>query len=186
MIALYIVIGFVSGSIPYGVIIAQRFDTDLRQHGSGNIGATNAARVLGPTIGAIVLVLDAVKGAIPTLLAVGTDDTTIAATGFAAITGHCFSPWLRFRGGKGVATALGVFLVIAPVITLLGVAVFGLVFATVRIVAIGSLAAAAAIATLLVFLRGTEYGVLGVATFLLLVYTHRSNLLGLASSTRSR
>jgi glycerol-3-phosphate acyltransferase PlsY len=186
VIAVYMIIGFLSGSVPYGVIIAQRSGTDLRQHGSGNIGATNAARVLGKKVGAIVLVLDAAKGAIPTLLAVGTNDWTVAATGFAAITGHCFSPWLKLRGGKGVATALGVFLVVAPFTTLIGVIAFAMFYTTTRVVAIGSLAAAATIAGRLVLLGDTANAILGVATLLLLVFTHRSNIAGLLSSTRFR
>lgn len=186
MIAVYVILGFLSGSVPYGVIIAQRFDTDLRQHGSGNIGATNAARVLGRKVGAIVLILDAFKGAVPTLLAGGTSDATIAATGFAAIVGHCFSPWLSFRGGKGVATALGVFLVIAPITTMIGVAAFAMFYVTTRVVAIGSLAAAATIAGRLVLLGDTPNAILGVATLLLLVFTHRSNIRGIVSTTKFR
>lgn len=100
---------FLAGAIPFGVLLARRRGVDIRAHGSGNIGATNVTRVLGPRTGAVVLVLDALKGALPTAaaLAVDAEPRLVALTGGAAILGHCFSPFLRGRGGKGVATAAG-------------------------------------------------------------------------------
>jgi len=185
MSLLYIALGFVAGAIPFGVMLARRFGAiDIRQHGSGNIGATNVARVLGPGPGALVLVLDAAKGALPVLLARHACPWIIAATGFAAILGHCFSPFLGGKGGKGVATALGVFAVIAPWSALVGIGVFGATFAITRVVALGSLAGAASIAMILVHRGPTSLAMLGVSTALLLVYTHRGNLARLV--TRSR
>src|SRR6476619_284003 len=116
MNALVILIGFMLGAIPFGVIIAKRRGVDIRKQGSGNIGATNVTRVMGLGAGLLVLVLDALKGAAAVMLAthVSGFDPIIAMTGFAAILGHCSSPFLGGKGGKGVATALGVFLVVAP------------------------------------------------------------------------
>jgi glycerol-3-phosphate acyltransferase PlsY len=183
--ALYVVLGFAAGSIPFGVVLARRFGSiDIRQHGSGNIGATNVARVLGAGLGAVVLLLDAAKGALPVVLARGACPWIVAATGFAAIIGHCFSPFLGGKGGKGVATALGVYAVIAPWPTLIGVGVFATTFAVTRIVALGSLAASSAIAMILVYRGPASLAMLGVATAVLLVYTHRSNLARFV--TRSR
>lgn len=103
------VAAFLTGSIPFGYVVGRLFyRTDIRTHGSGNIGAMNALRALGKTGAATVLLLDALKGYAPTLAASSIFGDRIAALAAAgAILGHCFSPWLRFRGGKGVATSFG-------------------------------------------------------------------------------
>jgi glycerol-3-phosphate acyltransferase PlsY len=174
----FVALGFGAGAIPFGVILARTLaGVDIQAHGSGNIGATNVARVLGVVPGVIVLVLDAAKGALPTWLALGASDPRIAlATGAAAILGHCFSPWLGFRGGKGVATAFGVFLVLTPALAALAVLVFAVVFALTRVPALGSLAGVASIAALLIWQRAQDPALLALATTLLLIYTHRKNL----------
>ncbi|MBP6633903.1 MAG: glycerol-3-phosphate 1-O-acyltransferase PlsY [Kofleriaceae bacterium] len=186
---LWPVLAFALGAIPFGVLVARQRGLDLRQHGSGNIGATNAARVMGVGPGLVVLVLDAAKGAAPTWLAqrAGVDVGWVAAAGLAAVLGHCFSPWLRFRGGKGVATALGVDLILLPLGAATGAAVFVLVLALTRIPALGSLAAAWTIAG---YTLATSAGpaLIGftAAIAVLLVYTHRSNLAGLRARWRAR
>jgi glycerol-3-phosphate acyltransferase PlsY len=169
---------FWAGAIPFGVLIARRRGVDIRAHGSGNIGATNVTRVLGARAGAIVLALDGLKGALPTAaaLAASSDPGVVALTGAAAILGHCFSPFLRGRGGKGVATASGVFLVIAPGLVGIALAVFVVVLRATRVPALGSLAASLAISAGLVARGGGPYAVLACATTALLVYTHRTNL----------
>jgi glycerol-3-phosphate acyltransferase PlsY len=170
--------GFWAGAVPFGVLIAKWLGVDIREHGSGNIGATNVTRVLGPIPGAIVLVLDAMKGALPTWLAIrySGEHWTVMATGFAAITGHCFSPFLEFRGGKGVATAMGVFLVLAPEFVLCGVLVFVAILEMTKVPALGSLGGTLAIAIAFVIYREREAAVLAFVTLLLMLYTHRSNL----------
>lgn len=176
--------GYLAGGIPFGVIIARKLGVDIEQRGSGNIGATNVTRVLGAIPGAIVLVLDVAKGAIPVAVALGvwSDPWIVVATGGAAILGHCFSPFLEFRGGKGVATAFGVFLVLAPKIAGVGVLVFLLVLRLTRVTALGSLAGMLAVATIQLA-RGDRPGaVLAVATFGLLFYKHRENLAKLRGS----
>jgi acyl phosphate:glycerol-3-phosphate acyltransferase len=175
---LFAMLGFGAGSIPFGVIVARLAGVDIQAHGSGNIGATNVARVLGVVPGLIVLVLDAAKGALPTLVALrcaGELDTAIA-TGAAAILGHCFSPFLGFRGGKGVATALGVFLVLTPSLVAFAVLVFVIVLGLSRVPALGSLAGVATLAAILIWQRAHAVAALAVGTLLLLLYTHRSNL----------
>jgi glycerol-3-phosphate acyltransferase PlsY len=173
---------FWAGAIPFGVLIARRRGVDIRDHGSGNIGATNVARVLGARAGAIVLLLDALKGALPTAAAIaatGGADTArwlVALTGLAAILGHCFSPLLRGRGGKGVATAFGVFAVLAPSLAGIAIGVFVLVLRATRVPALGSLAGAAAISVGLLAQGGGPYAALACATTALLVFTHRTNL----------
>lgn len=143
---------YLCGSIPFGLVIVRAVaGVDLRKVGSGNIGATNAGRVVGKTWGIIVLLLDAVKGAGPTLLApwfaemlgLAVDlPTARVLAGSAAILGHMFPVWLGFRGGKGVATALGAVVVLAPLATLVAGATFAAVFALTRIVSLGSILAA--------------------------------------------
>ena len=172
---------FAIGSVPFGVLVARRRGVDIRERGSGNIGATNVARVIGVVPGLAVLLLDAAKGAVPVWLAHAHAGSgwTVAAVGLAAVLGHCFSPWLHWKGGKGVATALGVWLVIAPKVALAGMLAFAIAFAMFRVVALGSLTAALTIALILVVAGPPSHAALGVATAVLLVYTHRSNLRGL-------
>jgi acyl phosphate:glycerol-3-phosphate acyltransferase len=184
---LFVTLAFIAGSIPFGVLVARRRGVDLQQQGSGNIGATNVARVLGKAPALLVLVLDGAKAAAPTYVALRYGDgselrvaTTVAATGLAAMLGHCFSPWLHWRGGKGVACALGVYLVIAPAMTALALGVFAVVLAATRVPALGSIAAMIAMAVALVWRGSPSYGGFAIATALLIVFTHRSNLRKLA------
>ena len=176
---LLIAAGFLAGAVPFGVIVAKQRGVDIRAQGSGNIGATNVARVLGIKDGVLVLLLDAGKGALITLVAtrIDGDPWVIAATGFAAILGHCFSPFLGWKGGKGVATALGVFVVAAPTLALVAVAVFLVVAGRTRVPALGSLGGVTS-ATIYAFVTSQPGAVelLALATTLLLVYTHRTNL----------
>ena len=175
---LFVGLGFAAGAIPFGVIVARTIGVDIRAHGSGNIGATNVARVIGVGPGLIVLVLDAAKGALPVALARGHagDLRIVLATGAAAILGHCFSPVLGFRGGKGVATAFGVFLVLTPALSATAVLVFAAVLAVTRVPALGSLAGVAWLAAALAWQRDLATATLAAGTTLLLLYTHRSNL----------
>jgi glycerol-3-phosphate acyltransferase PlsY len=173
-----VLLGYFAGAIPFGVILARYKGVDIREHGSGNIGATNVTRVLGPKLGAVVLVLDAAKGAVPVWFAIGQsgDPGIVCLVGGAAILGHCFSPFLGFTGGKGVATATGVFLMLSPGDVAIAIGVFLVVLAWQRVPALGSLAAVAAFCVLTLVRGHTEFAVLAIATLLLLVYTHRTNL----------
>lgn len=182
---LVIVASYLAGAIPFGVILAKRKGVDIRERGSGNIGATNVARVLGIGSGLVVLALDALKGVAAVWLAreLCGWEHIVALSGFAAILGHCFSPFLGGKGGKGVATALGVFLAIAPVLAIVAVAVFLVVAGRTRIPALGSVSGIAS-ATLYAFATGMtlDISLLALATFALLVYTHRGNLARLVTS----
>jgi glycerol-3-phosphate acyltransferase PlsY len=171
--------GFAAGSVPWGVIVAKQRGVDIRQKGSGNIGATNVARVLGIANGLLVLLLDALKGALVTLAAARFDGDpwVVVATGFASILGHCFSPLLGGKGGKGVATALGVFVIVSPVLALVAVSVFLVVAGRTRIAALGSLGGVTTAAIYaLVTSAPVAVQLLTLATLALLVYTHRGNL----------
>jgi len=137
-----VLLGYLSGSIPFGLLLVRASrGVDVRAQGSGNIGATNVARVAGKGLGAVVLVLDALKGALPVLLAAAVEGNGAvpALVGVAAFAGHVAPPWLGFRGGKGVATALGVLAVLAPRAALAGAVTWAVVLAVLRISSVGSL-----------------------------------------------
>jgi len=145
-----IVASYVLGSVPTGLWLGLWLrKIDIREHGSKNIGATNTMRVLGKTLGAFALAGDAVKGLVPVLLFSRLSVWPYAALvcGIAAIAGHLAPVFLRFRGGKGVATSLGVFGALCPVPTLIAAAVFFAVVLTTRMVSAGSIAAAVAMTT---------------------------------------
>jgi glycerol-3-phosphate acyltransferase PlsY len=142
-----VVAGYLAGSIPFGLVTAKLFlGVDVREVGSGNIGATNAARAGGKKLGVLVLVLDSLKAIIPVYLTqrlmAGTanGDVWVMGVAIAAFAGHLFPVWLHFRGGKGVATGLGIFLVLAPTAALAGLATWVGVYLTTRVSSIGSLA----------------------------------------------
>ena len=137
-LAILCLISFFSGSIPFGYLVGKLKGVDVRRHGSGNIGATNVSRVLGKKYGALVLFLDGLKGFLPVLL-LGNDNFAKSWIAFSAIAGHCFSPFLFFKGGKGVATALGAFLAFSPKILFASAVVFFLVFFTTRYVSLSSI-----------------------------------------------
>lgn len=191
MLPAFLLLGYLAGSIPFGVLVTRwTRGVDVREQGSGNIGATNVARVAGKKLGVLVLVLDALKGTLPVLLALRfLPDNSLAhvAVGFAAFLGHCYPVWLKFHGGKGVATALGVLLVLVPWAALAGLAIYGLVLVTTRMSSLGSLSAGvAAVITAVLTARAPEYAVLSGLLFAFILWTHRSNILRLLRHTERR
>jgi glycerol-3-phosphate acyltransferase PlsY len=177
---------YLLGSIPFGVIFARLFGSaDVRKSGSGNIGATNVARVAGPLAGILTLVFDTGKGAAAVLLAARIAHESAAwmmLAGLAALVGHCFPVWLKFKGGKGVAAALGVFLALCPAAALAALLLFMIVVAMWRYVSLGSIAAAAAIPLLMYFLWAPRHAPPLIITFgslaaaVLVVYKHDGNI----------
>ena len=142
MNAILVVIGYVVGAIPFALLLARQVGgTDVRAVGSGNVGAANVLRTTGAFAGLMVMALDISKGCAVVLFAgsMGSDSAVRAVVGAAAVVGHVFPVWLRFRGGKGVATACGVFAVLAPRATAVAVATFGLVVWITRYVSLGSI-----------------------------------------------
>ena len=188
---------YLLGSIPFGYLLV-RFvrQEDVRETGSGNIGATNVVRAGGATLGVFTLILDAMKGFIAVFLAMqfvpntanGPSTLAIAAA-VAAVVGHVFPVWLGFKGGKGIATALGVFIALVPLVALASVAVFALIVVTTRFVSLGSVIAAVSIpflAILLVPHRSTT--LLEGLSFisLLSILKHHANIVRLLKGTESR
>lgn len=179
--ALWVLGGYLSGSVPYGLFVVRAFaGKDVRAEGSGNIGATNVARVAGKQLGVMVLLLDALKGLLPVLAArmlVPEEPWLHAGVGLAAFLGHCFPVWLRFEGGKGVATALGVLLVLLPWAALSGFAVYAVIFAIWRVSSIGSLVGALTAVAVGAFTAAAwAYGALAAIFLALIVFTHRANI----------
>ncbi len=175
---------YLAGSVPVGVLVGRLFGFDPRQVGSGNIGMTNVARAAGRGAAAITFAGDLLKGAIPVLAAraTGTGATTIALVALAAFMGSIFSVFLGFKGGRGVSTSLGIWLAMAPVATVIALAVFLIVLAITRIVSLGSICAAIAMPVLIVAMGFPRaYVALVIVIAVLVLLRHRDNILRLAS-----
>jgi glycerol-3-phosphate acyltransferase PlsY len=180
------VCAYLLGSIPFGLLLGRLFGAaDIRKSGSGNIGATNVARVAGPLAGVLTLLLDAAKGAFAVVFAArlsNQSSTMMMIAGLCALVGHCFPIWLGFRGGKGVATASGIFLVLCPLAFLGGAILFLLVVLYWRFVSLASISAAAAMPMLVYFLWAPHHAPPYTITFgslaaaLLIVYKHDENI----------
>lgn len=171
-------LSYLCGSVPTGVLLTRSKGIDLRRSGSGNVGATNAYRVAGRAVGLLTLAGDVVKGLVPVWAsrAFGLSEGAVCAAAFAAFIGHLFPLFLRFRGGKGVATALGVFLGLAPAAILPALTVFGVTLWRWRIVSLASCAAALSL-PLVLWPLGAQFPQLlvGLAVALLVTWRHREN-----------
>jgi glycerol-3-phosphate acyltransferase PlsY len=185
--AALVVASFFIGAIPFGLVISKLFfRRDIRAEGSGNIGAANALRTLGRGGAIAVLALDALKGALPAIAGRALGGTELAAiAAFAAILGHCFSPFLKFRGGKGVATHLGAVLAFAWPAGGLFAAIWLSVVLACGFSSAGSLLATLAMAPALWVLSGIPAGIYGLAAAALIGYTHRANVARLRAGTES-
>ena len=185
-----IILAYLIGSIPFALLLARRFGAaDLRRIGSGNLGAANVMRASGVTAGLLVVALDMSKGAASVWLAArdSAGAALPAAAGFAAIIGHIYPLWLRFRGGKGVATACGVFTVLTPVAVGPALAVFlGSVWMT-RYISVGSILASVALPPI-AYATGSPMPVLAVAMIasMLILVRHRTNLARVLAGTEQR
>ena len=185
-----IILAYLIGSIPFALILARRWGaTDLRSIGSGNLGAANVMRASGVTAGVLVALLDMAKGAASVWLAVSlsTGAAVPAAAGLAAIVGHIYPVWLRFRGGKGVATACGVFTVLTPLAIPPALAMFAAVVWLTKYISLGSVVASIALPPLAYALGSPAPTVLAsIAASIIIVFRHRSNVLRLRTGTERR
>jgi glycerol-3-phosphate acyltransferase PlsY len=203
--SLLLVLAFLSGSIPFGLLIARAKGIDIRAHGSGNIGATNVGRVLGRTWGFVCFALDAVKGAAPVLIAgtarglLGRPAESIPsaelwlwlAVSVVSLLGHVFSPWVRFKGGKGVATGFGAFVAMwtpLTIPTVLALVVWAIVLKTTKMMSLASMVAALSIPLVLLVRCGLSAEprsalvasapmlTIGSLIAVLIIVKHRSNI----------
>lgn len=188
VLIVWAVIGYLLGSIPSGILLARAFRLgDLRRVGSGNIGATNVLRTGSKTAAAATLLLDAAKGAVAVLLArwlAGGDAAQLA--GLLALLGHCFPVWLGFRGGKGVATFLGVMLALAWPVGLFCCATWLATALVTRISSLSALVAAISAPLWMLLLGYREMPVLGVLVAALILWRHRSNIARLRAGTEPK
>jgi glycerol-3-phosphate acyltransferase PlsY len=193
--ALLVAGGYLAGSIPFGYLLARLvLGVDVRKVGSGNIGGTNVARAGGKALGVTTIVLDALKAVVPIAIArhflgdAPRADLLVVAVAVAAFVGHLFPVWLGFKGGKGVATALGIFAVLAPWAALAGIAAYAVAYGATRISSVGSLGGTAACATVTFLLNGPASPVswAGVALAALIVLRHRENIRRILSGEEKR
>ena len=177
--AAVVLAAYLIGSIPFALILARRWGADLRQVGSGNLGAANVMRASGVAAGMLVAALDMGKGAASVWLAtrIGDGAELPAAAGLAAIVGHVYPVWLRFRGGKGVATACGVFSMLTPLAVPPALAIFAVVVWLTQYVSLGSVLASMALPPIAYALGTPAPAVIAAAAAsVLIVFRHRSNV----------
>ncbi len=188
-------LAFLLGSIPTGYLVARAKGVDIRRHGSGNIGATNVFRTLGKPLGVLVFFLDALKGSVAVWLALrfgGASAWPAIFASVAAIAGHNYTPWLGFKGGKGIATSAGVLVALMPWAVLAIAAVWCAVFFATRYVSLASICAAAALPLAVGGLWlcgcGGNGPLLGFSGLLasLAIWRHRSNIERLMAGTEHR
>ena len=196
---LLMVLSYILGSVPNALWIGKVFKgIDVREHGSKNTGSTNAARVLGAKLGILTLILDISKGLVPTLIAIllkvdffenltKIENLDYVLVGICAILGHVFSIFMNFKGGKAVATTLGVFLVLVPKAILFTAIVFFVVFAIFRYVSLSSIFAAVSLPIFTYFLyQQIIYVILGILIAILIIVKHKSNIERLKNGTESK
>jgi glycerol-3-phosphate acyltransferase PlsY len=190
------VAAYLLGSVPFGLLFTRLFGAgDVRKSGSGNIGATNVARVAGTVPALLTLLFDFAKGAAPVWMAGRVSNqsaTWMIIAAMAALVGHCFPIWLRFRGGKGVATAAGAFLVLCPPALLGSVILFLIVLFFWRYVSLASISAAAAMPLLIYLLWAPHHAPPMIVTFgafaaaVIIIYKHDANIQRLVQGEESK
>lgn len=178
-LSLLLLFAYFFGAVPFGLLLGRTFaDVDVRSLGSGNIGATNVNRVLGRKLGVATLLCDILKSLFPCLLArlFLKEDFQVALVGLAAVVGHCFPIYLRFKGGKGVASAFGSFLVMAPFSAVVAILVWVIAFRISKVSAMGALTAAGVIPILIYFEKSASVALVSGAISFIVIVRHRENI----------
>lgn len=180
---------FLCGSIPFGLVLVKLAGKgDIREHGSGNIGATNVSRVGGKALGIVTLLLDIAKGFLPVFLGkqLGWSESVLSLLALSAVLGHVFTPWLKFQGGKGVATALGVALAFRAAMVLPALGLFIALVLVFRYVSLGSAMAALALPLILAWRGATPVVlILWAGISLIIIAKHHENIRRLLKGTES-
>lgn len=186
-IVLCFIVSYLIGSIPFGLILTRIFGAgDLRSIGSGNIGATNVLRTGRKGLALGTLLLDALKGAIPVFVAGRYAPELAAVAGLGAVIGHCFPVWLRFNGGKGVATAAGVALTLTPLVALCILAIFIVIVAITRYVSLSSILASVAAVPLAYLFGQTHAALFYIALAIIILAKHQANIGRLLAGNESK
>ena len=186
---LVVTAAYLVGSIPFAFLLSQRRGIDLRRIGSGNVGASNVLRTSGVPTAILAMALDGLKGALAVILAerVSSGPATPMVAGLASVIGHIYPVWLRFRGGKGVATAAGVFGVLTPAALIVAAGVFLFVVWVTRFISVGSMSAAVALAIGAVATDAPLMVTIGAAVVAtIIIHRHRANLTRLVAGTERR
>jgi glycerol-3-phosphate acyltransferase PlsY len=194
-----VAIGYLLGSIPSGFLVGKCRGIDIRQHGSGNIGATNVVRTLGRPWGVLVFALDVLKGIVAVQLAMRglacsasacpiTADQLGILAGLGCFLGHCFPVWLKFKGGKGVATGAGILIGLTPWTAIIGVVIWGIVYYSSRYVSLASIIAATSLPIIVWVLQRQTNSVFWFTLVIsaLAIWRHRTNIQRLLAGTESR
>lgn len=179
---------YIIGAIPFSYLISLVKGVDIRTRGSGNVGATNVLRTLGPVAAAIALAADLLKGVVAAWIGTMTgSEWIIACCALAAVLGHCYSVFLRFGGGKGVATSAGIVLYLLPRELLILLVVFLVLVALLRYVSLGSITVAALLPVLALIMREpAELQIMSLLMAVLVIYRHRENIQRLRSGTEPK
>ncbi|MDZ4185440.1 MAG: glycerol-3-phosphate 1-O-acyltransferase PlsY [Desulfuromonadales bacterium] len=188
---IFLLMAYLVGAIPCGVLLTRFFGAgDIRSSGSGNIGATNVYRVAGKKLGILTLLGDVLKGALPVAVAKFVfffPEWGIAAVAVAAFLGHCYPVYLGFKGGKGVATALGIYLILSPWAVLITLVLFAGILYKTRYVSLGSIAAATLLPFLVLLInRSNELLAASLLISILVILRHSANIRRLLDKTESR
>ncbi len=187
----YFIISYLIGGFPTSAVIARfKGGVDLSKQGSGNLGATNVARVIGRKFGIITLVVDALKGFIPVFFAMKYFHFPVLILSFiiiAPLIGHCYSIYIKFKGGKGVATALGIFLAVSPVAVLIAFVIFLMIVMLSRYVSFASITSAFFMPFLIFYrLKNLDFFYAAVFISLLIIYKHAPNIKRLLDGTEHK
>jgi acyl phosphate:glycerol-3-phosphate acyltransferase len=186
---LAVTLGYFVGSIPFAYLLSRHRGIDLRRTGSGNVGASNVLRTTGVRAAVLALVVDGVKGMLAVLMAqlLWASLVTTVAAAFASVVGHVYPVWLRFRGGKGVATAAGAFAVLAPEALGIASCVFAIAVLVTRFISVGSIAGALTLVLVAAISDVPGVVVIGAtASTLIIIYRHRENVARLVAGTERR
>jgi glycerol-3-phosphate acyltransferase PlsY len=188
---LYVLFAFLCGSIPFAYIFVRLFKgIDVRTVGSGNPGTTNVFRAAGKSVGALTFVCDVLKAFVPVFLAAPLIDSDFifrAIVASAAIAGHIWTPWLNFKGGKGVASSLGAFLALMPIPSLIAALTFAVVFLSAGIVSLGSMCAAIAlVAAAIIFHSPQIFVIFAAIAAIFVILKHMSNIKRLLNGTENK
>lgn len=189
MIVSFLVFSYFIGNIMPSLLISKYvMNSDIREHGSGNAGSTNVMRVMGKRYGAIVFILDMLKGVIPTLLALKLFDLRIAyLAGIFTVVGHIFPIFAGFKGGKGVATSFGAALTLNPIYALISILFFAFVVYKARMVSLASMLATALFSLLIIFSKNSvDIKVLSLVFVSLVVFAHRKNIVKIINKTENK